>query len=100
MPCGVYILVWGSVNGRADRLTERTKGTVGGTKKKERRKERNRKPYRHEVIKREKKQKNEKKKKVCQKTVISLVKNKAGKNETSRLSGENIPGRRNNVIKT
>ena len=37
---------------------------------------------------------------VCQKTVISLVKNKAGKNETSRLSGENIPGRRNNVIKT
>lgn len=52
MPCGVYILVWGSVNGRADRLTERTKGTVGGTKKKERRKERNRKPYRHEVIER------------------------------------------------
>ena len=42
--------MWGSVNGRADRLTERTKGTVGGTKKKERRKERNRKPYRHEVI--------------------------------------------------
>ena len=37
---------------------------------------------------------------VCQKTVISLVKNKAGKSETSRLSGESIPGRRNNVIKT
>ena len=35
MPCGAYILVWESINGRADRLTERKKGTVGGTKKKE-----------------------------------------------------------------
>ena len=37
MPCGAYILVWGSINGRADRVTERKKGMVGGTKKERKR---------------------------------------------------------------
>uniref|UniRef100_A0AC11DBP0 NFKB inhibitor beta n=1 Tax=Ovis aries TaxID=9940 RepID=A0AC11DBP0_SHEEP len=63
----------GSINGRADRLTGRKKGTVGETKKKERRKERNREPYRHKVRKREEREKKQAEKRTKEKWALHLA---------------------------